>query len=235
MASSGASSKREPTHIGFTGNQLGYDAGASIAERGERGKTMFRWLVYLRHHYKTIIGHHGDCMGSDRDFHNQCRGLGIPRILHPPYNESKRAFAHKSDGLLYTITAANTSMILAPGPYLDRNHAIVDSTALLLATPRGRAEEQRSGTWATVRYARAARKWIIIVYPDGTWQDEGPRPAWCMIKDGRFIAPDELGHRWDGDTCIACGFDATDANAWHDDMPNTQIPTCREWRALPQS
>jgi hypothetical protein len=51
--------------------------------------------------------------------------------------------------------------------YIARNHDIVDASAVLVATPRDWYEEQRSGTWATIRYARAQRKAVIIVWPDG--------------------------------------------------------------------
>lgn len=54
-----------------------------------------------------------------------------------------------------------------PLPYLARNCVIVDEADILLACPKG-PEEQRSGTWATVRYARKQNKRIVIVYPDGT-------------------------------------------------------------------
>lgn len=223
MAASGVA----VTPIGFTGTEEGYNCGADLEHQGERGRTMFQWLVYLRAKLGRIEVHHGDCIGSDRDVHGQCLALGIPRVLHPPVNPSKRAFAHKIDGVGFTINASNTSMVLDPEPYLDRDWVIVDRTVILLATPKGRAEEIRSGTWATIRHARAAKRWIIIVYPDGTWQDEGPRPSWCLIPDEKLIEPDDLGHRWDGDWCIGCGFDATDAMAYGSKHP---FPTCEEWR-----
>ena len=51
--------------------------------------------------------------------------------------------------------------------YLVRNHDIVDVCDVLVATPGQKEEQIRSGTWATIRYARKIRKQIIIVYPDG--------------------------------------------------------------------
>lgn len=216
---------RVVTAIGFTGTQEGYNGGASLEDQGERGRTMFAWLAYLRARLKLIEVHHGDCVGSDLDCHEQCRAMGIPRVLHPPVNPALRAFAHKRDGVGYTISAANTSTVLDPEPYLDRDWVIVDRTQILLAAPKGKAEEQRSGTWATIRHARAAKRWIIIVYPDGTWKDEGQRPGWCTIEDDRYIVPDDLGHRWDGDTCINCGFDATDAMGFGDQP----LPRCEAW------
>ena len=52
---------------------------------------------------------------------------------------------------------------LPPKDYLDRNHDIVDQTDLLIATPKENTEVLRSGTWATIRYAKKINKptWII--------------------------------------------------------------------------
>ena len=60
-----------------------------------------------------------------------------------------------------------------PLPYLERNRAIVDACDILIACPKGMQEEQRSGTWATVRYARRRDRPIVIVWPDGTVTREG--------------------------------------------------------------
>jgi len=53
---------------------------------------------------------------------------------------------------------------------LERNRCIVDACERLIACPAGMAEEQRSGTWATVRYARKVGKPVTIVWPDGSVQ-----------------------------------------------------------------
>jgi hypothetical protein len=38
---------------------------------------------------------------------------------------------------------------------------------VVIACPFERTEQQRSGTWATVRMARKAGKPLVIVYPQG--------------------------------------------------------------------
>lgn len=149
--------------------------------------------------------------------------MGINRVLHPPYNSALRAFCHQTDGFSYSILSMST--VLEPQPYLDRNGDVVGASAIFLAAPKGKAEELESGTWSTIRKAKLAKLWVILVYPDGTWEDFGPRPAWCGIRDDRYIAPDEQGHRWDGDHCIQCGFDYVDAQGFG----KGPIPTCAEW------
>ena len=158
------------TPIGFTGTRLGYDAGAAVGFRGERAKTMFTWLCYLRQRFGSIEAHHGDCIGSDDDFHKQCRALGIPRVIHPPDNDSKRAFCHMREP---GLSKANYTRVLEPAPYMERNQTIVEATALLLATPESAAPGAWSGSMSTVRYAQKVGRWVVLVGPDGSWDELG--------------------------------------------------------------
>jgi predicted Rossmann fold nucleotide-binding protein DprA/Smf involved in DNA uptake len=48
-------------------------------------------------------------------------------------------------------------------PYLDRNKDIVRVSIGLIAAPKTNKEEQRSGTWSTVRYATKTGKPLIIL------------------------------------------------------------------------
>ena len=58
---------------------------------------------------------------------------------------------------------ANAAIVAHPanGQPLARNRAIVAASDILIAAPESDTEQLRSGTWATVRYAR--RKGIPIV------------------------------------------------------------------------
>lgn len=98
--------------------------------------------------------HHGDCLGADAQAHAMVRDIkpGAATVIHPPSNSSSRAWC--------------TGDILRPtDDYLLRNKAIVNETKLLIATPNTARELQRSGTWATIRYARKMKKQIIILEP----------------------------------------------------------------------
>jgi hypothetical protein len=53
-------------------------------------------------------------------------------------------------------------------PYLVRNHEIVDDSQVLIAAPKEFTEQLRSGTWATIRYARKIGRTVRIVFPDGS-------------------------------------------------------------------
>jgi hypothetical protein len=85
--------------------------------------------------------------------------------VHPPTDDRKRAFC--------TGNGADWE----PKPYLERNHDIVDETTILIACPNGE-ERMRSGTWATVRYARQRilnheGQLTIIISPSGQVTKEG--------------------------------------------------------------
>jgi hypothetical protein len=108
--------------------------------------------------------HHGDCIGSDSNFHDIVCSLGLTLKLHvhPPLNQSLRAFC--KCGKVYPLKE-----------YLERDHDIVNASDILIATPGEYEEITRSGTWTTVRYARKKGIEILIVYPDGNITIENPR------------------------------------------------------------
>lgn len=103
---------------------------------------------------KVTEFHHGDCTGADSEAHDVADGaFGVKKIwVHPPDDPKKRAFRVSPH-------------VLRPRPYLERNRAIVDACDVLIATPKSTSEELRSGTWATVRYARKSGKRVLILEP----------------------------------------------------------------------
>lgn len=118
-------------------------------------------LLTRRDSWEELIGkvdpwlHHGDCQGSDERAHAIAQSLGWLIGLHPPLNPSKRAFCR------------GATRVYPPLDYIPRDHALVDATTELIATPKG-PEIPRSGTWATIRYARRQLKMITIIHPDGS-------------------------------------------------------------------
>ena len=100
--------------------------------------------------------HHGDCIGADSQAHLLALDGDIPVVLHPASTSLKRAWSK------------GATKIWPAKPPLDRNRDIVDATDVLIACPFQNHEILRSGTWATVRYARKQGKQVIIVWPDGS-------------------------------------------------------------------
>lgn len=127
--------------VGFTGTQ----AGMTPLQQG----------VLITVVDQITEGHHGDCIGADKEFDAALRRSRIKRVAHPPIKSHKRAFC-------------DAEVILEPKDYLERNEDIVDVSEAMIATPKEMEEVRRSGTWYTVRYAFKWRKPTLIIFPDGT-------------------------------------------------------------------
>jgi hypothetical protein len=143
--------------VGFTGTQRGMTP--------EQKKNVLYEL--LSNGRRPSVAHHGDCIGADADFHyivSRRLQVGDKIVIHPPVDPSKRAFM---DRILFKCKVE----VLVPKPYLERNHDIVDAADFMIATPGEREEQLRSGTWATIRYAKKRGVPLRIIYPDGTGED----------------------------------------------------------------
>ncbi len=127
--------------VGFTGTQRG------MTEAQWRGL----WSLLTA---RTGNFHQGDCIGSDWQAAIAARAAGLRVIGHPPDNDSKRAFFPANEWR-------------EPLSYLERNHAIVRASKEMIATPGEFEEQLRSGTWATIRFARKVGRPLHVIYPDG--------------------------------------------------------------------
>lgn len=108
-------------------------------------------LNRLQFERSGITIHHGDCTGADAAAHTKAHEwLGWPVIIHPPLDESRRAFCE------------GASEIREAKEYHARDRALINECSLLLAIPgtpfsidtidtRGKAHI--GGTWYTVLYA----------------------------------------------------------------------------------
>jgi len=106
--------------------------------------------------------HHGDCEHADAEAHDIAYAIGYNIVIHPPLNEYKRAF--KGFISMTTVAAARVT-ILPAKEFIPRDHDIVDAVGRMFACPKERFEVIRSGTWATVRYARKQHVPVEIIYP----------------------------------------------------------------------
>ena len=128
-------------HVGFTGTQSG------MSDRQLKAASVIVGTLSMR----PWVLHHGDCIGADADMHSMAVGHA-KTVIHPPSNPAKRAYCEADE-------------VLPALPYLKRNRAIVDACDILVATPKSLQEEVRSGTWATVRYARKLKVPVILLDP----------------------------------------------------------------------
>ena len=136
--------------IGFTGTQDG------MTQEQKDNLRLFLISISAREL------HHGDCIGADAEAHAIAMEMNIPVVIHPPSDPKKRAFCE------------GAAFVHPSKPYKIRNHHIVDETEMQTATPNGKTEHLRSGTWMTVRYARKKHRIIWIFFPDGSISSNAP-------------------------------------------------------------
>jgi hypothetical protein len=132
--------------IGFTGTQRGLTVRQHLS--------LVEVLLGLREQQEWM--HNGDSIGADAEAARLWRNFDGKIWLHPPIETSKRAYI-KAD------------IEQRPYTYLTRNHHIVECAEGLIGCPKEPFEVLRSGTWATIRYARTLQRRLIIIYPDGTF------------------------------------------------------------------
>lgn len=146
------------THVTFTGTQRGLTSVQSIALE----ELLRSLLVGRRAELGPFNWHSGDCIGADHEALKLVRqireGLDtgvVWTVGHPSTVSEKRAWDYYDERR-------------SPDGPLTRNHAMVDAADLVIAAPGEAQEVLRSGTWATVRYARKWGKPVVVVWPDGT-------------------------------------------------------------------
>lgn len=144
-------------HIGVTGSR----AGVSYKQLRTFGQII---MCHVMVEYLPVFLHHGDCFGADEIAHDWAKASWFSVIIHPPDDDRLRAFRKTKPEWMRT-----------PKPYIERNHDIVDESHVLVAMPDGE-EHLKSGTWATVRYARKVGRPIFIAMPDGKLLMEGRWP-----------------------------------------------------------
>lgn len=107
----------EAIKIGFTGNRKGL---TPIQEEE---------IKLILDKYDNIIVSHGDCIGSDTDFHNLCMNYknthinkNITICIFPP-NDPKTTAFNIGD------------LLMKEEPYLKRNLNIIKNCSILIACP----------------------------------------------------------------------------------------------------
>lgn len=112
---------------------------------------------------------HGGAQGADTQFDRWFRANWGAMTLHiEVYPSYGRHWNGDDSSCLLTVHP--------PMQPLARNVIIAKRCDRLLACPAEMNEVVRSGTWATVRYARNWEKPITLLMPDGTIRRE-PAPA----------------------------------------------------------
>lgn len=131
--------------LGFTGSREGLT---------DRQHMALRYLLFMSKRLSSEL-HHGMCVGGDWIAACLAIEYGYVVVAHPCDIRTMQ----------FLSTVDDSQQVLPEKPPLERNHDIVDACDLLIAASRSLQEEQRSGTWATVRYARKQGKPVIVLDP----------------------------------------------------------------------
>lgn len=119
--------------------------------------------------FKPREFHHGDCVGGDEDGHeiydNWRRSTSALTLdeahvihVHPPDDDKLRARVKLREG----------DVLHEEKPYHARNHDIVNVSTIMVGLPYTAEEEVKSGTWATIRYAKKHGMKPYVIRPDGS-------------------------------------------------------------------
>ncbi len=137
-------------HVGITGTRHGMTADQRLVINDRLAN------IVTSNHGNAVFFHHGCCQGADTEAAEIALRLGYRVIEHPgPAADSWRV-----DGKCHDRRPHKT--------HFARNRDIVNESQIMLATPAEEQEQDRGGTWYTIRYARKVGVPLVIVYPGGT-------------------------------------------------------------------
>jgi len=105
--------------------------------------------------------HQGKCQGVDESAVEIVSKLFPKAVIHD-YPSNDKAIIYET---IYPVKSRRIKHKRKPA--LKRNHDVVDACDLLIACPHTKKEVLRSGTWATIRYAKKVNKKMIIINPNG--------------------------------------------------------------------
>lgn len=130
--------------VGF----LGTTEGLTPAQRD--------WLTRTIPRLGVTEAHHGSGWGADKAFHDICRGLEIPVVLH---RAEDLRWMTRCDG------AVRSEPML---PRDERDKEIVKAASVVVAMPKEHSEpSDRIGVWRAVEYARHRSVPVRVIIPTG--------------------------------------------------------------------
>lgn len=144
----------------FRRERAGVILSFSGTEDGIQSEPQERNFKRIVSRIEPVEFHHGCCIGWDEEAHNiivEMYGDKVLIVGHPPLNTIKMA---------KKLTAPRMIM-RKPKEYLVRDKQMAIEGDILVACPKQLEEVIRSGTWATVRYAKALKKIVYVIFPTG--------------------------------------------------------------------
>jgi len=140
-------------NIGFTGTREGMTF--------NQKRTLSSILAWYASNQNAEQFHHGNCVGSDEQAARIADGKSYVTVAHPAKGMVEWQSNYKSD------------LSMPEDKPLQRNKTIVQRSDLLIACPKEGYEPPAArgqGTWSCIRYARAKKLKVIIIWPSGKAQ-----------------------------------------------------------------
>lgn len=104
--------------------------------------------------------HHGGCIGADEQIARLTKRLWPHARLFCYRGHTRDKWAELD---------SSTTFVGEPTDNLRRNRVIVLAVERVWAFPGEKDEVLRSGTWATIRYAKKVKRPLWVVFPDGSY------------------------------------------------------------------
>lgn len=115
-----------------------------------------RWAKQFIQDNVVRVLHHGNCIGGDEDVATLFyKGQDTYIIAHPGHISTMQSKISFND------------LVLPEKHTLARNRLIVNSSDLLLGFPKIDDEDDNSGSWYTIRWAKRHRTPVIVISPTG--------------------------------------------------------------------
>ena len=120
--------------------------------------------------------HHGVCTGADESAHRIARAEEPPwRVCGHPGHGADGKSPWRSREAEAALMLADDCVLHPSRRYHLRNRDISAACSVLVACPaypENDPRSARSGTWQTVRDARSRQRRVILVWPDGSTEDD---------------------------------------------------------------
>lgn len=153
-------------HLGVTGSRNRYDPEQEIKfPTVDQMIGMGQFLDEAMDHGLKYV-HHGCCTGWDEHAVRLCRGAKLDVLIY--------AYPPKDERHLSRYAMEASDVVHKPQEYRVRDAEIAAQADIILAGPAWPEldpRSKRSGTWMTVRFARAVGARVYAYDPSGTIRD----------------------------------------------------------------
>jgi hypothetical protein len=125
--------------------------------------------------YRPDEFHHGDFVGADAEAHGIVKEdyPATRVVIHPRVKKTFRAFCQGDEQR-------------PTRGYLARNRELIATCDMLAAAPKSMEDQQMSGTWAVIRYARIRSVAVVVLNPEADGGRARSQPMTEPVRSPRI-------------------------------------------------